>query len=310
MQDQHHSYPDNSVLMVLSSLSHTMSLTLTGNELGKSTATISRTLSCAREFFGDELFIRSGPRMVPTSRMRELLPDIDDILHRLEKLSSPSVFDPAGLNRTFRIAAADNGILAFLFPAFKQILQQAPHVRLDIIGLNGDLFDDLRHGLLDLALFPFDPIPQECRSIKLADEPDVLIVRNDHPLVETYKQKGALELEDIQAYPKVRITNVTHNFSAAVVRFHDNLMAHENEGAQISMPYFLAAPWIVLETDATAKILERNGRLLARYLPLEVLPLPSSIAGRYERRVIWHENASGDPALRWFIAMIQTTCRE
>lgn len=310
MQIQHRSYPDNSVLLVLSSLSRTMSLTLTGNELGTSTATISRALSSAREFFGDELFIRSGPRMVPTSRMRELLPDIDDILHRLEKLSAPSVFDPAGLNRTFRIAAADNGILAFLFPALKQILQQAPQVRLDIIGLNGDLFDDLRNGLLDLAIFPFDPIPPECRSIMLADEPDVLIVRKNHPLVEIYKQKGALGLEDIQAYPKVRISNVTHNFSAAVVRFHASLMAHEHEGARISMPYFLAAPWIVLETDSTAKILEKNGRLLSRYLPLEVLPLPPSIAGRYERRVIWHENASGDPALRWFIAMIQTACRE
>lgn len=37
----HHNYPDNSVLLVLSSLFKTMSLTLTGNELGTSTATIS-----------------------------------------------------------------------------------------------------------------------------------------------------------------------------------------------------------------------------------------------------------------------------
>lgn len=69
-------------------------------------------------------------------------------------------------------------------------------------------------------------------------------------------------------------------------------MAHEREGARITMPYFLAAPWIVLETDATAKILEKNARMLARYLPIEILPLPPGLAGRYERRVIWHENAS------------------
>ena len=61
----HHNYPDNTVLLVLSSLFKTMSLTLTGNELGTSTATISRALSAAREFFADELFVRSGPRMVP-----------------------------------------------------------------------------------------------------------------------------------------------------------------------------------------------------------------------------------------------------
>ncbi len=129
-------------------------------------------------------------------------------------------------------------------------------------------------------------------------------------MVAIYKEKGELSLSDIQAYPKVKISNVTHNFSAAVVRYHASLMAHESDGASISMPYFLAAPWMVLETEATVKILEKNGRLLARYLPLEVLPLPPSIAGHYERRVIWHENASGDPALRWFIAMLRASCQE
>ena len=201
-------------------------------------------------------------------------------------------------------------MLAFLFPAFKVILKQAPKIKLDVIGLNGDLFDDLRNGRLDLGMFPFDPIPPECRSVVLANEPDVLLVRRDHPLVEFYRKHGTLTLEAIQSYPKVRITNVAHNFSAAVVRYHASLMAHESEGASISMPYFLAAPWMVLETDATVKILEKNGRLLARYLPLEVLPLPDTIAGCYERRIIWHENASSDPALRWFIAMLRTTCRE
>jgi len=83
-------------------------------------------------------------------------------------------------------------------------------------------------------------------------------------------------------------------------------MAHEREGARITMPYFLAAPWIVHETDATAKILEKNARMLARYLPIEILPLPPGLAGRYERRVIWHENASGDPALMWLIAMLRS----
>lgn len=182
--------PDNGVLLTLASLSRTRSLTLTGSELGTSTATVSRTLAAARAFFGDE--------------------------------------------------------------------------------------------------------------------PDVLIVRSGHPLVRISRERGALTLEDLRAYPKVRISNVTHNFSTAVVRFHASLMAHEREGARITMPYFLAAPWIVLETDATAKILEKNARMLARYLPIEILPLPPGLAGRYERRVIWHENASGDPALMWLIAMLRS----
>lgn len=175
----HHNYPDNTVLLVLSSLFKTMSLTLTGNELGTSTATISRALSTAREFFADELFVRSGPRMVPTARMRELLPDINDVLRRLEKLSAPTVFDPAELSRTFRIAAADNGVLAFLFPAFKRILKQAPQVKLDVIGLNGDLFEDLRNGRLDLAMFPFDPIPPNAAALYLLTNPMCYSLKKD-----------------------------------------------------------------------------------------------------------------------------------
>lgn len=101
--------PDNGVLLTLASLSRTRSLTLTGSELGTSTATVSRTLAAARAFFGDELFVRSGPRMVPTARMRALQPAVDAVLRQLEALSAPAVFDPAGIERTFRIAAADNG---------------------------------------------------------------------------------------------------------------------------------------------------------------------------------------------------------
>ena len=42
------------------------------------------------------------------------------------------------------------------------------------------------------------------------------------------------------------------------------------------------------------------GRIVAKH------PLPPGLAGRYERRVIWHENASGDPALMWLIAMLRS----
>lgn len=33
------------------------------------------------------------------------------------------------------------------------------------------------------------------------DEPDVLIVRSGHPLVRISRERGALTLEDLRAYP-------------------------------------------------------------------------------------------------------------
>ena len=247
--------------------------------------------------------------MLPTDLMRRLAPQIADILERAHALTVPDVFDPRNLTRTFRIAAADNGVLAFLFPAINDICRQAPGISFEVLGIHGDLFEDLRYGKIDLAFFPFSPIPDDCRSSVLVSAPDVIMVRKNHPLVELYKQKKVLTLEDIQAYPKVRISNVSHKFPAAVVKHHDCLMAQEAVGAVVTMPYFLAAPWLVLESDATAKILERNGKFLAKYLPIELLPLPG-IAQVYDRRIVWHEKSSHDPALQWLIAMLAASSKK
>ena len=82
-------------------------------------------------------------------------------------------------------------------------------------------------------------------------------------------------------------------------------MAHEREGARITMPYFLAAPWIVLETDATAKILEKNARMLVRTNTTnEELENIAMIAAYMDYLVNLEENVSAQlpdarPISRW-----------
>ena len=61
-------------------------LTRAAESLGITTPTASRRLARAREWFGDELFIYSAGRMVPTRRMIELEPVCRRMIENLDEL--------------------------------------------------------------------------------------------------------------------------------------------------------------------------------------------------------------------------------
>ena len=168
--------PDNGVLLTLASLSRTRSLTLTGSELGTSTATVSRTLAAARAFFGDRLFRAeklagdgTDSAHAPATRSRRGAP-------RLEALSAPAVFDPAGIRADLpdrgrgqhprlRISGAQGGA-------------RAPGLRLEIIGINGDLFATCATaGSIWQSFRSTRFRPKMPRREVLADRPGVLIVQ-------------------------------------------------------------------------------------------------------------------------------------
>ena len=64
----------------LVTVAKTKSLTTAASQYGISMGAASRRLSHLREVFDDELFIRSGVTMLPTMRMRRLLPRVLDLL--------------------------------------------------------------------------------------------------------------------------------------------------------------------------------------------------------------------------------------
>lgn len=76
-------------------------------------STASRHLSELRTFFGDTLFTRSGDRLVPTHKARELMPRIGAVLTDYEALTDDGTFDLGTVERRVKIGCADNAVIAF-----------------------------------------------------------------------------------------------------------------------------------------------------------------------------------------------------
>jgi DNA-binding transcriptional LysR family regulator len=73
--------------------------------------------------------------------------------------------------------------------------------------------------------------------------------------------------------------------------------------------HFLMVPMLVARTDLVAAISRRVAQPLAGPLGLKMVgppvPLPRGRIGQ-----VWHEQMDGDPAQRWFRALVESVCAD
>ena len=128
-------------------------LTRAAESLGITTPTASRRLARAREWFGDELFIYSAGRMVPTRRMIELEPVCRRMIENLDELfTSPHPFDPHKAEGVIRIVAVDNAFLTLLSPLIVELEATVPGVKFEIYDRYSNMLESMRDAKIDLSL--------------------------------------------------------------------------------------------------------------------------------------------------------------
>ena len=129
-------------MQFLLALYETQSLTQTAGDMRLSMGAASRRLSHVREVFGDELFVRSGLSMLPTSRMRELRDRLAELVDQTRRLLNPEPLELHEMNRVVRFISADNGIATLLSAAVERFYNAVPNSRfaiepLDVRGSRG-----------------------------------------------------------------------------------------------------------------------------------------------------------------------------
>ena len=142
-------------LKLLQTLFRTASLTSASLTLGWSIPKASHRLSKIREVLGDELFVRSGNSLVPTTRMKELAPRVSGAVDALASLTIEEHYRPEEIDRLFTFEMVDNAAAILLAPVFASIRKKAPGFHVRIRPSVGRTIENLREGSTDLA-FGFD----------------------------------------------------------------------------------------------------------------------------------------------------------
>lgn len=282
--------------MTLSMLLQTRSVSRSAQRLGLSQPTVSRALGQLRQILADPLLVRSGGGMTLTRRGEELAQPLEDWLAVTAALLEPATFDPATLDRCFRVAATDYGVLSVVSPALPAIGAAAPACRIDVTAFSEDMFRKLVSGELDVIIYGFEPDLSVTHARHLFHETQSLIVRPDHPLALRGPDDPVL-LDDYLAWPHVAVTIGDPDVDHVQASLGDRA---DERRVMARLPYFYAAPDLIGATDAILTMPSRAARHFARSHGFACLPAPSQVKG-FDYWVLWHERSARDPAILWLI---------
>lgn len=294
------SYEDLRLLLLLND---TQSLTRTAMTLAWLTPKASRRLAHLRGIFEDDLFVRSGNSLVPTQRMAELLPRVQQAAEALERLYREDAFSLQSLDRTLVFEMVDNAAGVLLAPVIPLLHARAPKLKIHIRPAAGMTLENLWDGSSDLA-FGFDidqELPGDIRSRRLFCSRHVAVVRAGHPLTQR-ECGGPVSARELAAHPFVSISlpkwrSINRNIDLA-------WKVPNPSPILVETPYFMSVPYFLENSDAYALLPREGARLLGEHHRLcSFETLPEEIRD-WNPQIMWHVRSQADFPLQWICSEI------
>ena len=282
---------DLSLLMIFDAIMTEGAITRAADRLAMTQPAVSNALSRMRSAWGDELFVKDGRGIQPTTFARNLWSQIQHPLSELENAVNPALFDPGTSRRTFRIAATDT-IVNMVWGPLRQIIErEAPGVNIHAIpNSNLDSEKILKDAEAELAITKYVQPSSVIRSEYLMDPKYVVVMRPGHPLATEQ-----LTLEDFVKADHL-LVSITGDINGPTDQVLNNIGLRRRIAMTVNDFYnvpplldqsdlICVAPSLVVEDDIF------SGRLAVFETPVEIQPTPISI--------LWHKRQDIDQGLQW-----------
>jgi DNA-binding transcriptional LysR family regulator len=291
---------DLNLLVALAALLDERHVSRAADRIGLSQPATSRALQRLRRTLDDELLVRTRDGYQLTPRAERIQRELGGILPRLEVLFGTEGFDPQAATDSFRLMGTDF-TTSVLGPGLsRRLFRAAPGVSMTFKQWHNGVFDDVAHGLVDLAFVAVSTDPA-LRSELLFDERFVCLMSASNPLAD----HETLSLDDFLGAAHVMV-DVLQGEQSAVDRRLTELGHHRT--AALSVPYHTAAVLAVPGTRLVATLPTRlvstldDTDLRVVKAPPEVEPMPYLM--------MWHPRLDDDPAQRWLRDLVRVVAGE
>lgn len=291
---------DLNLLLVLERLLTEQSVQRAARRLGRTPSAVSHSLRRLRELLGDPLFVREGPRLVPTPRAQRLAEPLARVLGEIEVFLArdEAAVDPARLRRSFVLGAADYAQVVVLPALLEQLEREAPQVTLTVLQVGDDVDALVRERRLDLALGAgFRELPGLMSQRYFEDR-----------LVVARRRIARARAPTLSSYLEARHVLVTpRGLPGGLV---DDELARRALARHVVLrtPTFAAAAVLVAGSDLWVTMPERAAQALAARLPLSIHELPLSVPP-VRFGMIFSEVYRLDPEHVWLRQLVATAAR-
>ncbi len=289
---------DLNLLLVLHTVLTERNVARAAARLHVTPSAVSNTLARQRELLGDALLTRQGRGVVPTPRALELGPVLARALGELERAVSGAAFDAASCARTFTLAVADAGQVAWVPRLALAMQRELPRAYLRVVGIDSLIaLGDLASPEVDAHVGVAGKGPG-LHVEPLREEPNVLVARRGHPAPRRKLSKSALSALRHVRVEMVPGKNYPDPFAALFAR------ASATRTVALSVPSFSAAAEVVAKTDFVTMLPASLFAAKAKALGLRALVTPLPVhTTRFA--LSWHERTHADPAARAFRELVR-----
>jgi LysR family nod box-dependent transcriptional activator len=283
---------DLNLLVALNVLLEERSVSRAAQRLHLSQPAASAALARLRDFFGDELLILHGKRMIPTSYADSLVPEVRRVLGHIDTIISTSAeFDPSRSERIFRLMASDYIAAVLIGPAIQKLEDTAPGIQLDIQLPNELVALEFERGEIDLVLTPEEFLSPNHPSELLFEEQHVVVGWSGNPLMQR-----PLSEDQFRRSAHVAVALGPNRQPTYAERHLQS--GPEGRSIEIVAPSFSAVPWLVIGTRRLTVMHERLARAFSEVLPLRFQPLPVQIPPMREM-IQYHSARTHDTGVVW-----------
>jgi DNA-binding transcriptional LysR family regulator len=192
---------DLNLLVALEALIEEGSVSKAAKRLFITQSAMSKTLGRLRQLFGDPLFVRKGPGMMPTPRAEQLARQLPKVLLAVQEMIEPQAFDPATFVGHFNLVVQGHMGFWLMPPLIESLACSAPHIRLSALSRVDKPFEQLNNGNLDFILqAELLDYPEDLRLTTLGYAPPLLLARKGHPL-----EGRESSWEELLTFPHVQL---------------------------------------------------------------------------------------------------------
>ncbi|MEU9148472.1 LysR family transcriptional regulator [Streptomyces sp. NPDC048349] len=252
---------------------------------------MSRTLGRIRKATGDQILVRTGRSMVPTTRALAMRAEVHALVQQAHQLlSAQQELDLAALDRVFTVRWHDALTAACGTALTTAVHRQAPGVRLRLSAEPGTDDAELRRGEIDLESSSRRPTLPDIRHRLVGRDRLVVAVRPGHPLTESPMS--------LESYAAAEHLTVSRRGSLRDP-IDDALTARGLERRVVAAgPTAAFALQLALSTDLVVALPDAVTRTARDQLGLVTLPLPLPLPD-VPLYLLWHQRYDDDRAHTW-----------
>ncbi len=293
---------DLNLLVALDALITERSVSEAAARIGLTQSAMSSALGRLREYFGDNLLVNVGRRMVLTPRGEALAGPVHDTLLQISTMiARPPEFEPAQSTRGFNIIASDYMIRVALGKVLARVSAEAPHISFVISALDDQPAARLERAEVDL-LITAEPYLSDGHPFAVLFEEDYVVVAWEG------NKRFAQGPLDAEAYKAMAHVVVNHGrsrvptFETAYVK-----SVGGQRRVEVVAPAFTDVGDLLIGTQRISTVHRRLARLICAEGPLVMHELPFTIP-TLRLAVQWHHINRNDQELRWLLDILIEEC--